>query len=69
MTLESAQAVLDKPGRINTIYVSNTGGALGGAKYSDEVEERLLTLLEGPGSKSRLTRRRPWKLPIWREAP
>jgi putative ABC transport system permease protein len=49
MTLESAQAVLDKPGRINTIYVSNTGGALSGAKYSDEVEERLLTLLEGTG--------------------
>ncbi len=49
MTLESAQAVLDKPGRINTIYVSNTGGVLGGAKYSDEVEERLLTLLEGTG--------------------
>jgi len=49
MPLESAQAILDKPGRINAIYISNTGGALSGAKYSDEVEERLLTVLAGTG--------------------
>ncbi len=49
MPLERAQTMLDKPGRINAIYVSNTGGTLSGAKYSDEVEERLLTVLEGTG--------------------
>lgn len=49
MPLESAQAILDRPGGINAIYVSNTGGALSGVKYSDDVEERLLTLLEGTG--------------------
>ena len=49
MPLESAQSILNKPGRINAIYISNTGGALSGAKYSDEVEERLLTVLAGTG--------------------
>jgi putative ABC transport system permease protein len=49
MPLEDAQAMLDKPGRINAVYVSNSGGALGGAKHSDEVEESLLTILEGTG--------------------
>jgi len=49
MPLERAQAILDKPDRINAIYVSNTGGALGGAKYSDEVKEGLQPLLERTG--------------------
>jgi putative ABC transport system permease protein len=49
MPLDRAQDMLGKQGRINAICVSNTGGALGGAKYSDDVEQRLVTILEGTG--------------------
>jgi putative ABC transport system permease protein len=44
MPLESAQTILNEPGRINSVYISNSGGALDGARGSDEVVETL----EGP---------------------
>ena len=44
MPLESAQAIFNEPGRINAVYISNSGGALDGARGSDEVVETL----EGP---------------------
>jgi putative ABC transport system permease protein len=49
MPLDRAQAIFNKPGRINAIYISNSGGALDGAKFSDEVEERLQVPLQGIG--------------------
>ena len=49
MPLDRAQAIFNRPGRINAIYISNSGGALDGAKFSDEVEERLQVPLQGIG--------------------
>jgi putative ABC transport system permease protein len=49
MPLDSAQSILNKPGQINAIYISNTGGALDGAKFSDEIEETLKAPLEEIG--------------------
>ncbi|MDM8000829.1 MAG: FtsX-like permease family protein [Dehalococcoidia bacterium] len=49
MPLPRAQELLGKTDQINAIYISNSGGVLGGAKYSKEVEEDLQPLLEGTG--------------------
>ncbi len=49
MPLDRAQSILNKPGQINAIYISNTGGALDGAKFSHEIEERLEAPLEEIG--------------------
>ena len=42
--LEAAQEVFDKPGRINTIAISNRGGNVEGADLTDEVTTRLRVL-------------------------
>ncbi len=49
MPLESAQGLLSEPGRINAVYISNDGGPLDGATFSDQVEEMLQGPLEGMG--------------------
>ncbi|RLC93564.1 MAG: ABC transporter permease [Chloroflexi bacterium] len=47
MPLSRAQQLLDKEGQINTVHVSNKGGRVDGARYSDEVKAKLEPLLEG----------------------
>ena len=44
LPLEAAQEVFDKPGRINTIAVSNRGGNVSGVDLTDEVTTRLRVL-------------------------
>ncbi|MCX5991265.1 MAG: FtsX-like permease family protein [Chloroflexi bacterium] len=51
MPLSMAQEILGKEGQINAIYVSNYGGPVDGAKYSDQVKGKLEYLLEGTGLK------------------
>lgn len=51
MPLSRAQALLEREGQINAIYVSNTGGPVDGAKHSDEVEAKLEALLADTGLK------------------
>ena len=45
LSLAQAQALFDQPGDINTILVSNLGDERSGADLSEEVTERLRTLL------------------------
>ena len=45
LSLVQAQALFDQPGGINTILVSNMGDERSGADLSEEVTERLRTLL------------------------
>jgi putative ABC transport system permease protein len=47
VTLGTAQAILDSPGLINNIRVSNAGGVVDGAKNSEEVKETLEEALAG----------------------
>jgi len=49
MPLDRAQSILNKPGQINAVYISNTGGALNGAKFSHDIKERLEAPLEKIG--------------------
>ncbi len=49
MTLDRAQALLNRPGLINAVYISNTGGEIDGARFTDEVEARLAAPLEEMG--------------------
>lgn len=51
MTLERAQTILDRPGMINAVYISNSGGEIDGARFSDEVKARLEAPLEQMGLK------------------
>jgi putative ABC transport system permease protein len=51
MPLSRAQEILGRSGQINAIYVSNEGDRVGGAKYSDEVKDKLEGLLGGTGLK------------------
>jgi putative ABC transport system permease protein len=48
MPLRRAQLLFNQGGNINTIYVSNTGDALGGVELSPEVTSRLRGLLTDP---------------------
>jgi putative ABC transport system permease protein len=41
MPLPAAQSLLDKPGQIKAIFVSNSGGTESGAKFTDEVVDLL----------------------------
>ena len=45
LTLEAAQRMFGKPGQINSVLVSNHGDGVRGAELSDEVTERLRSLL------------------------
>ena len=49
MPLDRAQSILNKPGQINAIYISNRGGVVDGAKFSGEVKDRLKAPLEDIG--------------------
>ena len=49
LRLEDFQEILSKPEMINGIYISNTGNAVGGAKFSDEVETDLKQVTEDIG--------------------
>jgi putative ABC transport system permease protein len=49
MPLSRAQTLLGREGTINAIYVSNLGGPVDGARYSDEVKQRLDVLLADTG--------------------
>ncbi|MBM4462349.1 MAG: FtsX-like permease family protein [Chloroflexi bacterium] len=53
MPLDRLQALAGREGEINAILISNQGGVIGGAKYSDEVKQRLEADagLEGAGLK------------------
>ncbi|MBM4445087.1 MAG: FtsX-like permease family protein [Chloroflexi bacterium] len=51
MPLSRAQQLLGRPGQINAVFVSNQGDWVSGARYSDEVKDRLEGLLEGSGLK------------------
>lgn len=51
MTLDRAQALLGRTGMINAVYISNNGGEIDGARFSDEVEARLEAPLEDMGFK------------------
>jgi putative ABC transport system permease protein len=46
MSLQSAQALFQKPGQIEHILISNTGGAVSGAERTDDVIESLAPVLE-----------------------
>ena len=48
MTLESGQAMFDKPDQINSIIVSNRGDKTSGAKLSEEVATRLRVIFADP---------------------
>ena len=47
LPLERAQDLFNRPGQINGVYISNSGGELDGAAFSDEITRELeLTLQE-----------------------
>ena len=48
MPLSAGQDVFDKPGRINTIAISNRGGNVSGADLSQEVTTKLRVLFADP---------------------
>ncbi len=48
MTLESGQAMFDRPDQINSIIVSNRGDKTSGAKLSEEVATRLRVIFADP---------------------
>ena len=48
MPLSAAQEVFDKPGRINTIAISNRGGNVSGVELSHDVTTRLRVLFADP---------------------
>ena len=45
--LDHLQDIIGKPGEINRIYISNTGGPLEGAQYSEDVAALIAPLIEG----------------------
>ena len=49
LPLSEAQRLLDKPGLVKAVFVSNTGGAESGAKLSGQVIDRLQPTLSGLG--------------------
>ncbi len=49
MPLDRGQALFDRPGQINSIAVSNRGGAVSGAEASEEVATRLRVLFADRG--------------------
>lgn len=51
MPLSMAQGILGEEGQINAIYVSNKGGPVDGAQYSDQVKAKLESLSEVTGLK------------------
>ena len=48
MPLEAAQKVFDKEGQINTIAISNRGGALSGVDLSNDVTNKLSVIFADP---------------------
>ncbi|MEZ0284675.1 MAG: ABC transporter permease, partial [Thermoleophilia bacterium] len=47
--LRTAQAIVDAPGRVNRVLISNRGGATSGAALSDQVLERVRPAVEPLG--------------------
>ncbi len=45
--LDRAQDLFHRPGQINGVYISNSGGALEGAAHTDEIARRVEPVLEG----------------------
>ncbi len=45
--LDRAQGFFHRPGQINGVYISNNGGALEGAAFSDDIAQRLAPTLAG----------------------
>lgn len=49
LPLQAAQELLNVPGKVNRILVSNAGGPLDGIRHTDTVIDRLTPVLEGTG--------------------